>query len=197
MLLITHPVETGELIGYLDWAEPVIQDIGAMFCMIRVCPIRRVGIDTPNHEYSQFSDIQDILYAAAVRAGAQVIFDTKVSFADSPCPSEPSGNSSSLPSCERPSVHLSDGTVLQADMIIGADGQHSTVRSSVQEEDVKPKRTDTIVLSGNVPMKDILEDDVLKTQRVAYGWVFWLGPRRCFMGALSFLIDIASHSPRL
>jgi 2-polyprenyl-6-methoxyphenol hydroxylase-like FAD-dependent oxidoreductase len=85
-------------------------------------------------------------------------------------------------------VHLSDGTVLEADMIIGADGQHSTVRSSVQEEDVKPKRTDTIVLSGNIPMRDILEDDVLKTQSVACSWVYWFGPRRCFMGALSLLV---------
>jgi hypothetical protein len=119
-----------------------------------------------------------------------MIFDTIVSFAESPCPSEPSGSPSPPPSYEslRPSVHLSDGTVLKADMIIGADGQHSTVRLSVQEEDVKPKSTGTVVLTGNIPIREILEDDVLKTQSVAYSWVYWFGPRRCFMGVLLLLM---------
>jgi 2-polyprenyl-6-methoxyphenol hydroxylase-like FAD-dependent oxidoreductase len=117
-----------------------------------------------------------------------VIFDTKVSSAEPPCHAESSDNSSPLPSCGRPSVHLSDGTILEADMIIGADGQHSTVRLSVEEKDVKPRRTGTIVLSGNMPIRRILEDDVLKNQSIAYSWVYWFGPRRCFMGTSSFLI---------
>ena len=188
MSLTAHPVETGELIGYLEWAEPVIQETGAKFYMMRVCLISRVGMNTSmTHESPQYSDLQEILYTAAVRAGAQVIFDTEVSFAESFCPSKPSGSPPPSTSCERPSVHLSDGTVLETDLIIGADGQHSTVRSSIQENDVKPKRTGTIVLSGNVSMSDILEDDVLKTQSVAYSWVYWFGPRRCFMGASSLL----------
>jgi salicylate hydroxylase len=83
---------------------------------------------------------------------------------------------------------LSDGTVLEADMIIGADGQHSTVRLSVEEKQVKPKVTSTISFSGNVPMSRILEDDILKAESVAYSWVYWLGPRRCFMGESSILI---------
>ncbi len=94
----------------------------------------------------QYSDLQEILYTAAVRAGVQVIFDTKVSFAEPPCHPESSDNSSPSPPCGGPSVHLSDGTILEADMIIGADGQHSTVRLSVEEKDVKPRRTGTIVL---------------------------------------------------
>lgn len=141
--------------------------------------------------WSQFSDLQEILYAAVVRAGARVMFDTKVAFAEPPCPSEPSegsDSSSSSPLCERPSVHLSDGSILETDLIIGADGQHSTVRSSIQEKAIKPRTTDTIVLSGNVPTRKILEDDVLKTQSVAYSWVYWFGPRRCFMGASSLLL---------
>ncbi len=136
----------------------------------------------------QYSDLQEILYTAAVRAGVQVIFDTKVSFAEPPCHPESSDNSSPSPPCGGPSVHLSDGTILEADMIIGADGQHSTVRLSVEEKDVKPRRTGTIVLSGNMPIRRILEDDVLKNQSIAYSWVYWFGPRRCFMGTSSFLI---------
>jgi salicylate hydroxylase len=156
--------ETGDLIGYLEWAEPVIEEAGARFYMMR------------------YSDLREILYAAAVRAGVQVIFDTKVSFAEPPCHSESSDDSSPLPSCDQPSVHLSDGTILKADMIIGADGQHSTVRLSFQGKVVKPRRTGTIVLSGNVPMRRILEDDVLKNHGIAYSWAYWFGSRRFFMG---------------
>lgn len=116
-----------------------------------------------------------------------MIFDAKVSYTESPCLSG-SDSSSTSSSCERASVHLSDGTIFEADMVIGADGQHSTVRSSIQEKDVKPKGTGTIVLSGNIPISEILEDDVLKTKNVAYSWVYWFGPRRCFMGASSLLI---------
>jgi 2-polyprenyl-6-methoxyphenol hydroxylase-like FAD-dependent oxidoreductase len=70
-------------------------------------------------------------------------------------------------------------------MIIGADGQHSTVRLSFQGKVVKPRRTGTIVLSGNVPMRRILEDDVLKNHGIAYSWAYWFGSRRFFMGASS------------
>ena len=38
VILIRGSVETGRLIGYLEWAEPVIQDSGAKFYMMRVCP---------------------------------------------------------------------------------------------------------------------------------------------------------------
>jgi 2-polyprenyl-6-methoxyphenol hydroxylase-like FAD-dependent oxidoreductase len=70
-------------------------------------------------------------------------------------------------------------------MIIGADGQHSTVRLSFQGKVVKPRRTGTIVLSGNVPMRRIFEDDVLKNHGIAYSWAYWFGSRRFFMGASS------------
>ena len=125
-----------------------------------------------------------------MRAGAEVILNAKVSCVSSPCSSEASDSSrtsSASSFCERPTVHLSDGTVLEADMIIGADGQHSTVRLSVGEKQVKPKTTGTILFSGNVPMSKILEDDILKTDSVAYSWVYWFGPRRCFMGKSSLL----------
>jgi hypothetical protein len=38
ILLIVHLVETGELLGYLEWADPLIQDSGAKFYMMRVGP---------------------------------------------------------------------------------------------------------------------------------------------------------------
>ena len=78
--------------------------------------------------------------------------------------------------------------VLEADMIVGADGQHSTVRLSVEETRVKPKTTDTVAFTGSVPMRKILEDDILNQESIAYSWVYWLGPRRCFMGESSLPI---------
>jgi len=35
--LVAKLVETGDLLGYLEWAEPVIEEAGAMFYMMRVC----------------------------------------------------------------------------------------------------------------------------------------------------------------
>jgi salicylate hydroxylase len=37
-MLILSSDETGKLIGYLEWAELIIQDSGAKFYMMRVCP---------------------------------------------------------------------------------------------------------------------------------------------------------------
>jgi 2-polyprenyl-6-methoxyphenol hydroxylase-like FAD-dependent oxidoreductase len=159
----------------------------------RMSHFHRVGFNID--QSLQYSDLHEILYDAAVRAGVQVIFDTQVSFAEPPCYPESSGDS--LPSCDRPSVHLSDGTILETDMIIGADGQHSTVRLSFQRKVPIPRRTGTIVLSGNVPMRSILEDNVLKNNHIAYSWVYWFGPRRCLMGASSLRDRILRFAHRL
>ncbi|KAI9438895.1 FAD/NAD-P-binding domain-containing protein [Lactarius psammicola] len=146
---------TGKLIGYLEWAEPVIQDSGAKFYMMR------------------YSDLHQILYDAATRAGAEVIFNADVRLASPPARGKSGG---------KPSVQLRDGTVLHADIIIGADGQHSTVRTSVQEKRVEPQVTDTIVFTGHIPMKRLLEDDVLNADKFAFSWVYWFGPRRACLG---------------
>lgn len=45
ILLITHLDETGKLLGFLQWPEPVIRDSGAKFYMMRVCPSHRIGND--------------------------------------------------------------------------------------------------------------------------------------------------------
>jgi hypothetical protein len=39
--------ETGNLIGYLEWAEPVIQESGAKFYMMRVCLIVELEVKYP------------------------------------------------------------------------------------------------------------------------------------------------------
>ena len=117
----------------------------------------------------QYSDLHGIIYDAATRAGAEVIFNADVRLASPP----PQGTSDG-----RPSVQLRDGTVLYADMIIGADGRHSTVRTSFQEKHVEPQATETVVFTGQIPLQRFLEDDKSRVDKIAYSWVYWLGPGR-------------------
>lgn len=121
----------------------------------------------------QYSDLHKILFDAAIRAGAEVIFNADVRFASPPA----QGPSAS----GKPSVQLRDGTVLHADMIVGADGQHSTMRTSIEEKHVEPRATNTLVFTGNIPMKSLLEDEVL--EKFETTWVYWFGPRRACVGA--------------
>jgi 2-polyprenyl-6-methoxyphenol hydroxylase-like FAD-dependent oxidoreductase len=132
----------------------------------------------------QYDDLREILYNAAVRAGAEVIFDSSVCLASPPSLSRP-GPTTSTPH-QRASVQLSDGTALEADLIIGADGQSSIVRSFVLEEPIKPKTTGTVAFTGNVPISKILEDDVISSMANTY--VSWMGPRRCFFGKSPLLL---------
>jgi salicylate hydroxylase len=183
ILLIVRLVETGERRGFLEWADPVIQDSGAKFYMIRVCSSQLLEmiylLTRPQH-----CDLHEILYNAAVDAGAKVIFDTRVCLASSPSLSGPSPTTHT--SRERPSVQLSDGTVLEADLILGADGPSSTVRSFVLKQPIKPRETGTVAFSGNVPIRKILEDDLISN--IANTYVTWMGPRRCFFGKSSLKI---------
>jgi salicylate hydroxylase len=103
----------------------------------------------------QYSDLHRILYDAAIRAGAKVIFSADVRLASPPA----QGTSAS--------VQLRDGTVLHADMIIGADGQHSTVRTSVQGKHVEePDAPEGWI--PNVPAKSLKLSDTTLDNR--YGW---------------------------
>ncbi|MFD9793122.1 FAD-dependent monooxygenase [Streptomyces sp. NPDC059070] len=67
-------------------------------------------------------------------------------------------------------VHLTDGSVVLADLVVGADGVHSAVRRAVVED--RPRFSGYAVHRGLVPaaLVDTFRDD----PRV----LFWLGPRR-------------------
>ncbi|KAH9995423.1 hypothetical protein BJV74DRAFT_829949 [Russula compacta] len=169
--------ETGELVGSMVWEENILQESGAKIYMLR------------------YSDLREMLYTAAVRAGSEVTFNANVSLVVPPSSSvTPDSSSSASSSYRKPSVHLSDGTILEADMIIGADGQHSTVRLSVQGRPIKPKVLGTVAFTGNVPTRKVLEDDILKTENVAYSYMYWLGPRRCFFSyPISHNTELSVH----
>lgn len=173
-----------------------MQDSGAAYYQMRVCPkLPALTLELrTNYCGFQYSDLHKILYDAATRAGAEVIFNADVCLASPPAAQ---GSSAS----RKPSVQLRDGTVLQADMIVGADGRHSTMRTSVEGKHVEPQATNTIVFTGNIPMKRLLEDEVL--EKFETTWVYWFGPRRACVGASICLISLyllavchlACHSP--
>jgi salicylate hydroxylase len=130
----------------------------------------------------QYSDLHRILYDAAIRAGAEVRFNANIYLASPPA----QGTSASLQLC--------DGTILHADMIIGANGQHSTVRSSIQGKCVEPQATETVVFTGHIPMNGLLDDDLLQADKFAFSWVYWFGPCRVVLGG-SIFIDISVCMP--
>ena len=71
----------------------------------------------------QYRDLSNMLYRAAVGAGARITYNAPVAKVYT----------------NPPQVELEDGTVLGADMIIGADGPRSMVREAVvgrQDEEV-------------------------------------------------------------
>ncbi|KAI0046016.1 FAD/NAD(P)-binding domain-containing protein [Auriscalpium vulgare] len=153
-------METGELLGYLGWAEDVIKESGAMFYMMH------------------YRDLQELLYNAAVSVGAQVLFDATVANVTPPPPfPEASGSTSG-----KPSVTLTDGQVFHADVIVGADGPRSVVRTAVEEEPIEPQWTGTTVFTGNLRMEEMMKDDILRKDEIAMGWPFWFGAERACMG---------------
>ena len=44
--------ETGNLIGYLEWADSIIEETGALFYMMRVSTIYQVGINMSTKDCS-------------------------------------------------------------------------------------------------------------------------------------------------
>jgi salicylate hydroxylase len=73
-----------------------------MFILLSGCP-------------SQYRDLYDMLYRAAVNAGARITYGATVTKVHA----------------NPPRAELQDGTILKADMVIGADGPQSIVREAV------------------------------------------------------------------
>lgn len=78
---------------------------------IYTCPSILEGV----HSALQYRDLYDMLYRAAINAGARITYGATVTSVHA----------------NPPRVELHDGTVLKADMVVGADGPRSTVREAV------------------------------------------------------------------
>ncbi|KAA1468828.1 FAD/NAD(P)-binding domain-containing protein [Dentipellis sp. KUC8613] len=153
--------ETGEIIGYLEWQEDVMKESGAPFLMM-------------HHQ-----DLYEILYKLALSAGAQVLFNSTGSI------SAPQPPAYKAPAAEyatpRAQVTLTNGQVLEADVIVGADGPHSFVRKFVEEEEVEERWSGMNVYTGTLPMSEMQSHPLLR-EVLDLGWPMWMGDSRSTMG---------------
>lgn len=105
------------------------------------------------------ADFQDLLQKAAVEAGVVIRVDSRVLTTDD----------------EAVSVTLEDGTVLHADLIVGADGIRSKVRASILgEDDVSAVPSPNCAYRATVPRETMMSDPrsaELMTSPAANGWI--------------------------
>ncbi|KAF8892106.1 hypothetical protein BD779DRAFT_1670451 [Infundibulicybe gibba] len=96
-----HTLETGELLGLLEWKEEIIRETGGEFILM--------------HHH----DLYEMLYDLAVSAGAEIFFNKTIT------------SVSVDEVTETPWVTLADGSTLCSDVVIGADGYRSLMREVV------------------------------------------------------------------
>jgi salicylate hydroxylase len=68
-------------------------------------------------------------------------------------------------------AHFADGSAVEADLVVGADGIHSAVRESLFGKQA-PRFTGTVCWRGLVPY------DALPSSRVTKDWNLYMGPQR-------------------
>ena len=93
---------TGEPIGHLQWSEDVLKETGADFLLMH------------------HSDLLRLLYNLAISVGVTVNFNSRVSTIDV------------NEDTEKVEVKLKNGRVFGADVVVGADGYSSIVRTVVE-----------------------------------------------------------------
>lgn len=119
----------------------------------------------------QHSDIHDILRELALSSGAELHFDTPVSLV-SPGPSSSQG---------KPYITLSDGQVIHADIIIGADGADSIVRPIVDPISDSEVRSPMTVYDGSVLVTTMKADHDLNSIIQDLKMPHWLGTDSCVL----------------
>lgn len=86
------------------------------------------------------------------------------------------------PSPPHPSVTLSTGEVLSADLIIGCDGVKSLVRDLVVGEPTKAVATGDAAYRAIIPTSELMKDPALKELVENPEMTGWMGPGRHIMG---------------
>ena len=130
----------------------------------------------------QHRDLCDMLYTRAVSAGAEITFDSAITAVSAPSSTGPHPFRSSASALgPQPSVTLSSGDVVHADLIIGADGAQSLVRAVVDEQH-PGSYTGTTMYTGAVHTAGAAADRYLK-EIVEIGHPIWMGEGVFGMGA--------------
>lgn len=109
-------------------------------------------------------DIHRMVYRLAVNSGAKVEFGVPVE--------------SVSPGDSKPTVKLSTGEILTADIIIGADGATSIVRPVVVGEEDDPKPSGFTIFGTTIPAAAMMEDPELARLVQANEWPIMMGTHR-------------------
>jgi len=124
-----------------------------------------------NYHYMHYQDLYNMLYNAAVNAGVNICFSEQVVNVETDL------------ECAR--VILADRTIVEADLIIGADGPNSFVRKTLFG-DGPVKFEGHTVFTGVIPMELIKNDielsSLCRSDRAE--WPIWVGSSRHSEGAL-------------
>ncbi|KAF5362108.1 hypothetical protein D9756_002530 [Leucocoprinus leucothites] len=163
-----HSLETGMLVGVLEWQEDIMQEAGAEFLIMH------------------HNDLQEALYKLAVAAGATVRFRMPVQevFFDK--------------EKQQPSVVLQDSTKLTADVVIGADGSCSQVRKYVAPEVDVGVETNHSFYTVTVPTSEMQKDPELSEFASLHEWPIWMGNSRSAFGKSTVLSLLRhSENPQL
>ncbi|KAG2199135.1 hypothetical protein INT47_009874 [Mucor saturninus] len=108
------------------------------------------------------ADYIQLLCNAATEIGAEVLVNAKVKYIDD----------------AKTSVRLHNGTVFTADLIIGADGIRSKVRTAViPEKVIEPRRSDNCAYRATVPAAAIQADSEISHLLENHNSDFWIGHR--------------------
>lgn len=135
---------SGNLIGSIILHEQFIKDLVADFIFIQVCAsgtFSRIFSLTSR----QHGDLYSMLYDLACQEGAQIRFNTDVTAIDS----------------HAISVTLASGEVLHSDVVVGADGPGSLVRSVVVGEHPEEKADRNLSLNFTIPTEAMREEEDL------------------------------------
>ena len=81
-----------------------------------------------------------------------------------------------------PTITLESGEVIQADLVIGADGIHSKVRQSISFQPSKATPIGDAVYRRTVPSERMEADPALQTLLKKCQIHYWMGPERHIIG---------------
>ncbi|EKM50084.1 uncharacterized protein PHACADRAFT_46976, partial [Phanerochaete carnosa HHB-10118-sp] len=109
-------------------------------------------------------DVHRLLYRLAIESGAKVDFGVSVA---SVAPGDP-----------RPTVTLSTGKVLEADIVIGADGPRSLVRPVVLDRPDDAVPSGLTVFGTTIPAEKMMQDPKLAKLVQANEWPIMMGTNR-------------------
>ncbi|KZT07570.1 FAD/NAD(P)-binding domain-containing protein [Laetiporus sulphureus 93-53] len=142
-------LETGEDVGFLHWRPDVMRETGGDFLLM-------------HHE-----DLHRMLHKLAKSAGVRIDCGTSVVAVH-----QGTGNSPS------PSVSLSTGEQVTADIVIGADGPRSLVRNVVvgDADDAQPDFL--TVYTTTIPGSEMRKDPELLKLLESDEWPIWMGSHR-------------------